>query len=102
MEINIIKQNENPLLNRTEITFECLYQGEATPKISNVKNKLVAMLDADKNLLVVDKVKPHFGEGKAEGYAKIYGSEDSLKDIETEHVMVKNQEAKAEEESQEE
>lgn len=102
MEINIIKQNENPLLDRTEITFECLYQGEATPKISDVKSKLVAMLDANKNLLVVDKVKPHFGEGKAKGYAKIYGSEETLNDFEAEHVLAKNKEVKAEDEAQEE
>lgn len=102
MEINIIKQTENPLLDRTEITFECLYQGEATPKILDVKSKLVAMLDADKNLLVVDTLKPHFGEGKAEGYVKLYGSEDSLNDIETPHVLEKNKEATKEAESEEE
>lgn len=96
MEINIIKKTENPLLDRTEIDFECVYQGESTPKVLDVKSKLVAMLDADKNLLVVDKVKPHFGEGKAKGYAKIYGTEESLNDVETEHILNKNKEASAE------
>ncbi len=96
MEINIIKKTENPLLDRTEIDFECIYQGESTPKVLDVKSKLVAMLDADKNLLVVDKVKPHFGEGKAKGYAKIYGTAESLNDVETEHVLNKNKEASTE------
>jgi small subunit ribosomal protein S24e len=96
MEINIIKKTENPLLDRIEIDFECVYQGESTPKVLDVKSKLVAMLDADKNLLVVDKVKPHFGEGKAKGYAKIYGTVESLNDIETEHILNKNKEASAE------
>lgn len=96
MEINIIKKTENPLLDRTEIDFECIYQGESTPKVLDVKSKLVAMLDADKNLLVVDKVKPHFGEGKAKGYAKIYGTAESLNDVETEHILNKNKEASAE------
>ncbi len=96
MEINIIKKTENPLLDRIEIDFECVYQGESTPKVLDVKSKLVAMLDADKNLLVVDKVKPHFGEGKAKGYAKIYGTKESLNDVETEHVLNKNKEASAE------
>lgn len=56
MDINIIEEKENLLFNRKEIKFECLYEGEATPKVFEVKNKLVAMLDADKDLLVVDKI----------------------------------------------
>lgn len=102
MEIEIKEKIENPLLNRTEIHFDCIYQGEATPKTLDVKNKLVALLDADKNLLVVDNVLPKFGEGKADGYAKIYESEENLNKIETKHVLAKNQEPQAEEESAEE
>lgn len=102
MDIEIKEKTENPLLNRTEIHFDCIYQGESTPKVIDVKNKLVALLDADKNLLVVDKVLPKFGEGKAEGYAKIYDSEENLNEIETKHVLAKNQEPQKDEESGEE
>ncbi|MBI5681151.1 MAG: 30S ribosomal protein S24e [Methanobacterium sp.] len=102
MEIEIREKIENPLLNRTEIHFDCIYQGESTPKVLDIKNKLVALLDADKNLLVVDKVLPNFGEGKADGYAKIYDSEENLNEIETEHVLAKNKETQEEEETSEE
>jgi len=97
MEINIIEKTENPLLNRTEIHFDCLYQGESTPKVLEVKNRLVAVLDVDKKLLVVDKLKPQFGEGKAKGYAKLYDSEENLSKIERKHVLEKNQEPQKEE-----
>jgi small subunit ribosomal protein S24e len=90
MEINVNEKIENPLLNRTEIHFDCTYQGEATPKIMDVKNRLVATLDVDKNLLVVHNLKPSYGEGKAIGYAKIYDSEESLAKIEKDHVVKKN------------
>lgn len=102
MEINITQKTENPLLDRTEIEFECTYQGESTPKVLEVKNRLVAVLDVDKNLLVVDKLKPQFGEGKSIGYAKLYQSEESLSKIEREHVLEKNQEAAKEAEGEEE
>ncbi|MDI6723488.1 MAG: 30S ribosomal protein S24e [Methanobacterium sp.] len=102
MDIEIKDKNENPLLNRTEIHFDCIYQGEATPKIMDIKNKLVALLDADKKLLVVDKVLPKFGEGRADGYAKIYDSEENLNKIEAKHVLAKNQEPQEGEEPQEE
>ena len=97
MEITINEKIENPLLNRTEIRFECIYQGEATPKVLDVKNRLVATLNVDKNLLVVHNLKPSYGEGKANGYAKLYDSVESLAKIEREHVVVKNKEITKEE-----
>jgi small subunit ribosomal protein S24e len=97
MEITINEKIENPLLNRTEIRFECIYQGESTPKVLDVKNRLVATLNVDKNLLVVHNLKPSYGEGKANGYAKLYDSVESLAKIEREHVVVKNKEATKEE-----
>jgi small subunit ribosomal protein S24e len=101
MEITINEKIENPLLNRTEIRFECIYQGEATPKVLDVKNRLVATLNVDKNLLVVHNLKPSYGEGKANGYAKLYDSVESLDKIEREHVVVKNKEATKEKEEAE-
>lgn len=102
MEIDILEKKENEALDRTEISFNCLYEGEATPKLLSVKSKLVALLDTKKELIVVDSIQPHFGETKAAGYAKIYGSKDSLKEIETKHVIDKNQEANAPAEEDEE
>ena len=97
MEINVNEKIENPLLNRTEIHFDCTYQGEATPKVLDVKNRLVATLNVDKNLLVVHNLKPSYGEGKANGYAKLYDSEENLNKIEKDHVVLKNKEATKEE-----
>ena len=104
MEIDIISKKENKALDRTEVKFDCIYAGEATPKILAVKNKLVALLNTKKDLIVVDSLQPRYGETKADGYAKIYGSKESLADIETEHVLDKNKEveAKAAEEEVEE
>lgn len=101
MEINVITKTENPVLDRTEIEFECVYQGEATPKILDVKSKLVAILDANKNLLIIDNIQPSYGEGKGNGYAKIYNSEESLNKIETKHIIEKNQEVVEESEEEE-
>lgn len=100
MEIRITDEKENPLLSRTEIKFECLYHGEPTPKILEVKKKLVAMLNTDKDLLVVDTLRPYFGEGKAEGYAKLYQDKKALKEIEPKHIIEKNLEEKVETEGE--
>jgi len=97
MEIDIKEQIKNPLLNRTEIHFDCIYQGETTPQVIEIKNRMIALLNVDKNLLVVDKIKPIFGEGRADGYAKLYNSEENLIRIEKQHVLDKNKEPEKEE-----
>lgn len=92
MEIEFIEEKENKLFNRKELKFYVDYDGEATPKILDIKSKLVALLNTKKELLVVDNVQPHYGEPKALGYAKVYETVDDLKYIETNHVLAKNEE----------
>ena len=92
MEIEFIEEKENKLFNRKEIKFYVDYDGESTPKILDIKSKLVALLNTKKDLLVVDNVQPHYGEPKALGYAKVYETVDDLKYIETNHVLAKNEE----------
>ncbi len=96
MEIKIIERKENPLLNRTEIKFECEYPAEGTPKLLDVKHKLVALEDSSNDLLVVDNMKPSYGVPTAVGLAKIYDSIEKLNEIETESVINKNEEPEEE------
>lgn len=102
MEIDIFEEKENKIFNRTEIKFYVEYEGEATPKILDIKSKLVALLNTKKDLIVVDNVQPHYGEPKALGYAKVYDTVDDLKYIETDSVIAKNTEPVEETEEDEE
>ena len=103
MEIEFINEKENKVFNRKEIKFYVDYDGEATPKLLDIKSKLVALLNTKKDLIVVDNVQPHYGEPKAIGYAKVYDTVDDLKYIEAKHVISKNEEPDepAEEETEE-
>ena len=96
MEIEFIEEKENKLFNRKEIKFYVDYEGEATPKVLDIKSKLVALLNTKKDLIVVDNVQPHYGEPKAVGYAKVYDTVDDLKYIEAKHVIAKNEEPEEE------
>lgn len=102
MDIKIIERKENPLLNRVEIEFECEYPEEGTPKILDVKHKLVALEDSSNDLLVVDTMKPSYGVSTAVGLAKIYDSVEKLTEIEPASVISKNKEPEVEEEVTEE
>ena len=105
MEIKILSKIENPLLNRTEIEFECDYPSEGTPNLLDVKHKIVALEDSSNDLLVVDNMKPSYGATKAVGLAKVYDSVEKLQEIEAKAVIAKNEEPEeepAEEEAAEE
>ena len=102
MEIDIFEEKENKVFNRKEIKFYVDYDGEATPKVLDVKSKLVALLNTKKELIVVDNVQPHYGEPKALGYAKVYDTVEDLEYIETNHVIAKNTEAAEPAEDEEE
>ena len=56
MEITIIEEKDNKIFKRNEVKFFVEYEGEATPKILDIKSKLVALLDTKKDLIVVDNV----------------------------------------------
>ena len=55
MEIKIISERYNPLLKRKEYRFIVDHDG-ATPTFRDVKLKLAAMLNANKDLLIVEKI----------------------------------------------
>ena len=100
MEIEFIEEKENKVFNRKEIKFYVDYEGESTPKVLDIKSKLVALLNTKKELIVVDNVQPHYGEPKALGYAKVYDTVDDLEYIETQHVIAKNEEPEEEPEEE--
>ncbi len=52
MEIDIFEDKENKVFNRREVKFYVEYEGEATPKIIDIKSKLVALLNSKKMLLL--------------------------------------------------
>ena len=93
MEIDIFEDKENKVFNRREIKFYVEYEGEATPKITDIKSKLVALLNSKKESTVV---------AKALGYAKVYETVEDLEYIETKSVIAKNTEASEEAEEDEE
>jgi len=88
MEIEILNEKENPLLNRKEIKFRILYEG-ATPRIKEVRKKLISVLNSKDKLTIVDSIRSTFGGRVAGGYAKVYKDEESMK-VEPRHRIKKN------------
>ncbi len=98
MKVEIVEIKENPLLKRKEIKAEIDHEGASTPKIVDVRNKVSAMLNADKELLLVEKIKTGFGISKSIAYLHLYDSRESLKKVERKHIIAKNEGKKEEKE----
>ncbi|MBZ3935130.1 SSU ribosomal protein S24E [Methanimicrococcus blatticola] len=89
MDIKIVKDLDNKLLNRKELDFTVEYEGP-TPSRADVRKKLAALLNTNVDLLIVQKMESEYGHQLVKGYAKLYDSEDRMKQVEPEHVLKRN------------
>lgn len=87
MEIQIIKDKNNPLLKRREISLKIVNKG--TPSRIDVKNKLAAMANSKPELIVIEHLDPAFGKMDLTGTATIYETEERLKQLAHQHLLVR-------------
>ncbi len=80
-KVKITEQNENKLLNRKELTLE-IENESGTPKNDDIAGKVAALLNADKNLVVVKGIYQQFGAKKCVSFANVYDTADDLKKTE--------------------
>lgn len=89
MEIEIIEDKENVLLGRRELKFRVSHSGP-TPRREEVRERLIALFNSSRDVLIVESLKPVFGVEQAVGYAKIYESPERLREIERDYVVLRN------------
>lgn len=90
MNISITNQIENPLLERTELTFKVTHTGEKPPRKELVRESLAGQLNTKKGLVVIQRLISTFGSQEIEGEAKIYRNADRLREIERAHIRKRN------------
>lgn len=89
MEVEILSQEQNPMLHRTEVRFQIVHD-EATPSRLSVRDSLAAKLDKNADEVVVHEMNTKFGMRKTVGYAKVYDSSEHARDIEQEYMLERN------------
>ncbi|SNZ16263.1 SSU ribosomal protein S24E [Natronoarchaeum philippinense] len=89
MDVEIIDEDENPMLHRTDVTFQITHD-EATPERLSVRDSLAAKLNKDAGEVVVRSLDTKFGMRKTIGSAKVYESSDHAKDVEQDHMLERN------------
>ncbi|MFD1647021.1 30S ribosomal protein S24e [Haloarchaeobius litoreus] len=89
MDIEILSEEENPMLHRTDVKFEMAHE-EATPSRLSVRDSLAAMLNKDADEVVIRKLDTKFGMRKTVGHAKVYDTADRARDVEQDHMLDRN------------
>ena len=89
MDIEVISEEENPMLHRTDVTFEITHE-EATPSRLSVRDSLAAKLNKDAEEVVIREMNTKFGMRTTVGYAKVYENPDFARDVEQEHMLERN------------
>jgi ribosomal protein S24E len=102
MDLKIINKKEEPLLSRTRVEAEIVFE-KSTPSREEIKSKLAKDVGKDEKLVIVKSIYTKYGLKKATNLSYVYENEESLKRIEpkTKEKTGKKKEEKSEEKPQE-
>ena len=89
MELDIIDEDENPMLHRTDVRFQLTHE-EATPSRLSVRDSLAAKLNKDAGEVVIRKLDTKYGMRKTVGYAKVYDDAEHATEVEQGHALERN------------
>ncbi|NGM68088.1 MULTISPECIES: 30S ribosomal protein S24e [Natronolimnobius] len=89
MDVDIVSESENPMLHRTDVTFELTHE-DATPERLQVRDSLAAKLNKNADEVVIRSLKTKFGMRKTVGQAKVYDTADHARDVEQDHMLERN------------
>ena len=83
MELKIINKKEDPLLSRTKVESEIIFD-KGTVSREEIKNKLCKDFGKDEKLIVVKGIYTEYGLKKAKNLSYVYENEEALNRIEVE------------------
>jgi small subunit ribosomal protein S24e len=89
MDIEILDQDENPMLHRTDVRFQVVHD-EASPSRLSVRDSLAATLNKDADEVVVHRLDTKYGMRKTIGYAKVYDGGEHATEIEQDYMLDRN------------
>lgn len=90
MKVEIVSKKENPLLERTEVSFTAEHAGKSTPTRDEVRSAIASDLSVQKERVIIDNMETEYGKGKSNGYAKVYVTPEAAMKGEKRHLLVRN------------
>lgn len=89
MELTILKETNQPSLQRTAVTAR-LFFNAATPSRQVVADALAKELGVSRGLVVVDAIYTGFGSTEARVHARVYTDEAVMQRLERDNLLAKN------------
>lgn len=89
MELKILKEQENTLLKRKDVTARIFFQG-ATPSRQDIAEELAGQTKTSRDKVIVASIKPAFGETSATVTARLYTDLETMKEVERDNLVEKN------------
>ena len=77
--MNIVNKREEPLLSRTRLEGEVLFD-KATPSTKEIKSNVAKSLGKDESLVDIEGIYNHYGQKKAKVVCYNYENEDIFND----------------------
>ncbi len=90
MKIEIVNNKRNELLKRNEIIFSLSHEGSATPSRIEVRKELARILKVDVEKVYIRKIETMTGTMVAKGEAHVYDSPEQARQVEPEHIIIRN------------
>ncbi|MFQ5815048.1 MAG: 30S ribosomal protein S24e [Candidatus Hydrothermarchaeaceae archaeon] len=89
MKIEILQDNANALMARRELVLQITHD-DATPSFKDVRDRIVSVVGAGNDVVVVQSIKSKFGLRKAIAAVNIYKDKSRALQVERRHKMEKN------------
>lgn len=89
MDIEILDEEANPMLHRTDVRFALTHE-KATPSRLSVRDSLAARLNKNASEVVIRQLDTKFGMAKTMGYAKVYESSGDAQSVEQSYMLDRN------------
>jgi small subunit ribosomal protein S24e len=91
MNIEVISENQNPMLKRKEISFKVEHSDRgSTPSRAEIRKALATATESDESIVFIKKFETGTGTQTAHGTANIYESFEQAKLIEPKYVIKRN------------
>ncbi|HLC46505.1 MAG TPA: hypothetical protein VJI75_02065 [Candidatus Nanoarchaeia archaeon] len=89
MELELVKQEEMPLLSRQRYTFTLAFEG-ATPSRKDLRKEVSKKIGAEEDKVLIKHVYTRFGNPKAKIIAHVYPDRKTMEKIEEKYILKKH------------
>ncbi len=88
--MKLIEEKEEPLFKRKILKFE-IEENRATPSRKEVKEMISKYLNADQDLIVIEKIRSTYGKPKFIITVKQYFDKEALKRLEPKYIFTREE-----------